>query len=90
MDADVTNGKYSINLKDFFKSQLSTVDKVLLVSTPKREFKVIEDLSKQVNKTVAFEQIVSIDANNAYLNFTFKNFKRMEASLASSSPKSVS
>ena len=76
--ADVTSGKYSIDLKTFFASQLSTIDRVLMVTHPKREYKLIPDLSKQSNKTVAFEQTFKIDSNSSELNYRFKNFQRID------------
>ena len=62
------------DLKDMFKNSLSTVDKVLMISHSKRDYKVINNLSAQVKKSVSFDQTVKIDSNGAFLTFNFQNF----------------
>ena len=78
---DVSAGQYSINATTLFAAQLSTIDRILLVSHPKRSFKVVPGLSTRVSKTVSFKQIISVNPGNAVVSYTFANIERINGQI---------
>ena len=75
---DVSSGNHTFDLKEMFKSQLSSVDRILMITHPKRDYKVVPDLSKQPSQMVSFHQNLKIDSNTALLTYSFKNLQRID------------
>lgn len=66
------------NVKQLFGADLSTIDKIHLVTHVQREYTVADNLSQQLSKSVSFETTIKNDDTGASVEIAYKNIKLAE------------